>query len=267
MTKKSNTILLFTDQREAINYLPNEQAGLLLKAIYAYADDGTIPKFDGAIMSVFTMIRTQIDRSQDAYAKKCERNRANARKRYVQMSAIASDRMPSDTNASESLPSEANASLPNPNQNPNPEPNPNPSIEEGVVSPSINVTEVSVEEYYSFDRIWELYDKPVGDVPLLQQKWDALSLDEKKKIFEYVPKYVQVRERRYRKDFINFLNCRTWETEPINTETNGNRINHSNYTSNGGKRDAAYKEASELVLQCIAECEGTPATSSEETEG
>lgn len=41
MDKGSNTILLFTEQRAAFDYLSDEDAGKLIKAIYAYADEGT----------------------------------------------------------------------------------------------------------------------------------------------------------------------------------------------------------------------------------
>ena len=43
MQKDANTILLFTDQRAAIDYLSDDDAGQLFKAIYAYADEGDLP--------------------------------------------------------------------------------------------------------------------------------------------------------------------------------------------------------------------------------
>ena len=38
MAKDSKTILLFTEQRDAIGYLTDEEAGQMFKAIYDYAD-------------------------------------------------------------------------------------------------------------------------------------------------------------------------------------------------------------------------------------
>ena len=81
MQKDANTILLFTDQRAAINYLSDDDAGQLFKAIYAYADEGDMPDFNGPMMSLFMVIRTQIDRSREAYKAKCEKNRTNSMKR------------------------------------------------------------------------------------------------------------------------------------------------------------------------------------------
>ena len=76
MAKDSKTILLFTEQRDAIAYLTDEEAGQMFKAIYDYAEDGVVPKFAGPMMSVFAMIRSQIDRSRDAYKEKCLKNSA-----------------------------------------------------------------------------------------------------------------------------------------------------------------------------------------------
>ena len=73
MQKDANTILLFTDHREAIDYLSDEDAGKLIKALFAYVDEGKLPDFNGQMMSLFTVIRTQIDRSHEAY-------KVNARK-------------------------------------------------------------------------------------------------------------------------------------------------------------------------------------------
>ena len=83
MQKDANTILLFTDQRAAIDYLSDEDAGQLFKAILAYANEGSLPDFNGPMMSLFTVIRTQIERSREAYKTKCEKNRSNSMKRKI----------------------------------------------------------------------------------------------------------------------------------------------------------------------------------------
>lgn len=268
MTKKANTILLFTEHHEAISFLTDEQAGQLFKAIYAYADDGSIPKFEGAIMSVFAMIRTQIDRSQEAYDRKCEKNRANSMKRKIMreknvIQPEGNNPQPSITTDNDRCPSTTNVIFPNPNSSPRH--NPNPSIDEGVLSPSINVVQECENDELSFEKVWALYDKPVGDVSALRQKWKELSADEKRKIIEYVPKYVQMRERRYRKDFINFLNCRTWETEPITNKIQNYGVHQYSNQTNEGKQLATFREANELVSRYIAECEADTATRSNET--
>ena len=253
MLKDANNIFLFTDQRAAIDYLSDDDAGRLFKAIYAYADQDIMPDFNGPMMSLFTVIRSQIDRSRKVYKEKCEKNRANAKKRYATQTTptIASAGKPLQANACERMPSHTDATLPNPN--PIPSPIPSPNIDDGTFVHIINEKGREVKEEYPFDEIWEIYGKSVGDIEQLRERWQELSLDEKKKIFEYVPQYVQARpEKKYRKDFANFLTCRTWETEAINQ----NQVNYgSNYRNcsqpNESRRELAYKNAAQLVSKLI----------------
>jgi hypothetical protein len=150
------------------------------------------------------------------------------------------------------MPSHTEASLPNPTPNPNPIPNPD--IDDGADTLIINDAEMVANEEYPFDIIWEMYGKPIGDMEQLRQRWQQLSFDEKKKIFEYVPKYVMARpDSKYRKDFANFLTCRTWETEPLTSNIlhNGSYNQHST-SSNGTRRAVALQNTEQLVSQLLA---------------
>ena len=169
MKKDANTILLFTEHRAAIDYLSDEDAGKLIKALFAYVDEGQLPDFNGPMMSLFMVIRTQIDRSHEAYKAKCERNSANAKKRFAihPMSAIASPGNPSQANVSERMLPHTDASLPNPTPNPIP----NPGIDDGADTHIINDAEVAENEEDSFNKIWDLYDKHVGNVESLRNTW------------------------------------------------------------------------------------------------
>ena len=252
MAKDSKTILLFTEQRDAIGYLTDEEAGQMFKAIYDYADEGIVPKFSGPMMSVFAMIRSQIDRSRDAYKEKCLKNSANARKRYASKKQETSERMPSHANANDGLPPHPVACIPNPTPNPNLSPNSNPNIDDGTNASIINEAEMIGGDDYPFDEIWEMYDKQIGVQEQLRQRWNALSNDDKKAIFAYVPLYVQARpDRKYRKDFANFLTCRTWETEPINFTEQQNENNQRCNQSIEARRDAAQRTTLQLANKLI----------------
>lgn len=109
MKKDANTILFFTEHRAAIDYLSDEDAGKLIKALFEYVDEGKLPDFNGPMMSLFTVIRTQIDRSHEAYKAKCEKNRSNSMKRknmQVNSKGVSMDneRNPSQANVSERMP-------------------------------------------------------------------------------------------------------------------------------------------------------------------
>ena len=210
-------------------------------------------------MAVFSILRSQVDRSQDAYRKKCEKNQANAQKRYVKKP------QQEDSNAAmacDGMRLHANACLPNPNPNPSP----NPDIDGVVNTPSIyssaQAQESESDMDKQFDLVWRLYGKPTGNIHRLRQRWRELPPDDRRRIREYVPLYVRARpDRRFRKDFDNFLSNRTWETEPITSEDIENRDNTENMAygnkyqfsnqRNEGRRDAAYRQAGELVSRLI----------------
>lgn len=249
--EKENTFLLFTEQRTAISYLTDEEAGKMFKAIYAYADEGITPEFTGSMMSVFSMYRSQIDRCKEAYRKKCEKNRENSNKRKAIQDKMAKQSKGGLQKASLSTdndrcPLTSTDILPNPDSNP--KPNPVPDIDDGVNTSIINEGEVIVEEEYPFEKIWEMYDKKVGNVAALRETWKTLSVDEKRDIFEYVPIYVRVRpDRKYRKNFENFLACRTWETEPITLNELNNGSNYRNSPQTNETRRAIAEQNTMLL--------------------
>ena len=104
--KEIKSIILYLDSAAAIDYLTDEQAGILFKAVLRYGRDGQmLESSDTALTALFTMLCTQIDRDHKKYEERCERNVTNAKKRYEkqhqdeQPPAIACDRMPPHPNA------------------------------------------------------------------------------------------------------------------------------------------------------------------------
>jgi len=263
--KYSNGFMLFGELEYAFTSVSREEAGELIVAVFKYVNKGETPNFSGALMGLFSLIACQIDRSKDAYEQKCANNRKNANKRYKKVTdgedaAVACGGMPSHPTASDRMPPHPTACHPNPN--PNPKRNPNPHIDDVTNVSIINRGEsdagMEVEMDLSFDRIWELYGKPVGDTATLRKLWDDLPVDDRRRIVDYVPRYVRRRpDPKYRKDFINFLSCRTWEQEPIVEEKTATYYanNRTNYQPNEGRRETACREAAELIARNIAECE------------
>ena len=71
-------------------------------------------------------------------------------------------------------------------------------------------------EDLSFQWVYNLYDKPAGDAFYAQSIWNTLKDDERRAAIEYIKSYVKMRpNRQFRKNFSNFLQQRTWETEPL----------------------------------------------------
>lgn len=91
----------------------------------------------------------------------------------------------------------------------------------------------------AFDAVWRLYAKDVGDMTYLRSRWASIGMDVRRDIVRYVRRYVQVRpDPRYRRNFRNFLEMRTWETEPLEQVAAATR--HA--TDSGGYHTHYYAE-------------------------
>ena len=75
-----NSFILYTDQKAVIDKLTDEQAGKLIKAIYEYADTGTMPLLDTTLDLVMTPFKIALDKNQKQYEEKCERRSAAGKK-------------------------------------------------------------------------------------------------------------------------------------------------------------------------------------------
>ena len=76
--------------------------------------------------------------------------------------------------------------------------------------------EIVLEDPYTFEVAWNLYQKKVGPKDKLKAKWNKLSLRDRKSAIEYIPLYIQSQpDKQFRKNFQTFLNQRGWEDELI----------------------------------------------------
>ncbi len=76
--------------------------------------------------------------------------------------------------------------------------------------------DVQVDDEFCFEKVWNLYDKKVGDKDKLRKKFEKLPRAERAKIFEYVPAYkISQPDKKYRKNFETFLNNKSWNDELI----------------------------------------------------
>ena len=252
--KEIKSIILYLDSAAAIDYLTDEQAGILFKAVLRYGRDGQmLESSDTALTALFTMLCTQIDRDHKKYEERCERNVTNAKKRYEkqhqeeQPPAIACDRMPPHPNAC---------------HNDNNSDNDNKTDNDDDNADALIISDASVSDY-SFETVWEMYGKPVGNVEVLKAKWNSLSAKKNDNIRAYIPLYVaSTPEVRYRKNFENFLSERYWETHPLNTiqnETTSNTYPTLNGTERR-KRDVCQNAVKAIAnINFIAETAAIPA--------
>lgn len=69
--RDKKTLVLFIENREYIDQLSDDQAGRLMKAVFAYEEDGTVPDFsdDITLSILFGVMRKQLDYMDEQYAK------------------------------------------------------------------------------------------------------------------------------------------------------------------------------------------------------
>lgn len=83
MNTKKDNFLLKKKRRSIIESLSNEDAGILIKTIYKYADTGE-SDLTGLLNSIFIIIKEDIDENEHNYALKCLKNKENIEKRWSQ---------------------------------------------------------------------------------------------------------------------------------------------------------------------------------------
>ena len=77
----NDSFILYTSYYALIEGLTDEQLGQLTRAIFLYARDGKIIKLDPVVRMAFVFIKDNIERNQDKYQAKCEKNRQMALER------------------------------------------------------------------------------------------------------------------------------------------------------------------------------------------
>lgn len=94
MSKDQKGFIVYGDIKAVIDELADDQVAQLFRGMVDYFTEGTDPKFTGVLKFVWITVRQQMDRDMEKYVEKCERNRANARKRWsTEDDANAYDRM------------------------------------------------------------------------------------------------------------------------------------------------------------------------------
>lgn len=77
----NDSFILYTSYYALIEGLTDEQLGQLTRAIFLYARDGEIVSLEPVVRMAFAFIKDNIERNQDKYQAKCEKNRQIALER------------------------------------------------------------------------------------------------------------------------------------------------------------------------------------------
>jgi len=97
MAENKTSFVLYSDSKSIIDLLTNEQAGLLLKTLFAYVNDEN-PKIDTSIALVFEMIKLQLKRDLKKWEQTKE-GRSIAGKASAEARRLAKEKEQNSTNS------------------------------------------------------------------------------------------------------------------------------------------------------------------------
>ena len=196
MAENKTSFVLYSDQRTLIDLLSNEQAGKLLKHIYAYVNDENPICEDVLINVAFEPIKQQFKRD----LKKWERTKESRSKAGL-ASAEARKNKQNSTNSTNVKCVQQSSTNPTVNVNDN-------------VNVNVNVNDIK-DNSFSFDSFWNIYDKKI-DKTKCEVKFNKLSYEEKEKIKVVLPKYINsTPEVKFRKNPLTWLNGKCWNDEVV----------------------------------------------------
>ena len=142
----SDSFIIYTSYLKIFEQLTDEQLGQLTRHMLSFAKTGEEPNIEDPIVKLsFAFIKDDMERNKRKYEEKCERLRANARKRWdkKQLDTEASEDMQKHTNVCKSMQLHANAQIAMHNDNDNEYDNDN--VDDNDVSKETDILEPSKE--------------------------------------------------------------------------------------------------------------------------
>lgn len=150
----SDSFIIYTSYLKIFEQLTDAQLGQLTRHMLSFAKTGEEPAIEDPLVKLsFAFIKDDMERNQHKYEEKCERLRANARKRWdkKQLDSEASEDIQKHINVCKSMQMHANAQIAMHNDNDNEYVNDN--VDDNDVSKETNILEPSKEaSMQSFSR-------------------------------------------------------------------------------------------------------------------
>lgn len=118
----SDSFIIYTSYLKIFEQLTDAQLGQLTRHMLSFAKTGKEPSIEDPLVKLsFAFIKDDMERNQRKYEEKCERLRANARKRWdkKQLDSEASEDMQKHTNVCKSMQMHTNAQIAMHNDNDN----------------------------------------------------------------------------------------------------------------------------------------------------
>lgn len=200
--KKKNSLKLYTNELNAIEFLSDSMAGKVIKSVAKYIRTGASPRTSNeAIQSLFEMIKNHIDEDRDAYNLLCKKYSENAKKRYAKADVLHNN--PTAENTCNGMPSQSveNVSVEISKETKVP-------ITETIQKPE------EPQDDTSFEHLWQVYNHPKSDRERAELAWSIFSKDEKRAAIAYIPKYrIECAKERYFPYLAKYLRQKPWQCD------------------------------------------------------
>lgn len=144
----NDSFIIYTSYLKIFEQLTDAQLGQLTRHMLSFAKTGKEPSIEDPLVKLsFAFIKDDMERNQRKYEEKCERLRANARKRWdkKQLDSEASEDMQKHTNVCKSMQMHANAQIAMHNDNVYVNDNVYDNVDVNDVSKETNILEPSKE--------------------------------------------------------------------------------------------------------------------------
>lgn len=102
-----DSFLMYTEWSHQVKRLSDDQAGILLKAIFAYNNGEQLPPMDDKTDMCFSFIQGQLDRDSKKYDDVCEKRRASGKKGGVANATKRKQMLPNATFGKQSVANQA----------------------------------------------------------------------------------------------------------------------------------------------------------------
>lgn len=103
--QEKNSFILYTDQKEVVDKLTDEQAGKLMKALYQYSENGTMPELDTLLEIAIIPIKQSIDKNNEKWEE--ERQKRSEAGRLGGLKKAKNQQASSDAKQSQAMLSNA----------------------------------------------------------------------------------------------------------------------------------------------------------------
>lgn len=200
MAENKKTFVFYSDWRNMINEMPNNDAGELLKHILSYVNDESPTTENILVKMAFghmkPLLKADLVKWEELRKKRSEYGKKGGQAKAKQK--LSKPEQPEAVNGNVN----DNATV-------------NVSDTDNVIQGEDDVLEVEILDSFPFDQFWNVYNKK-NDKKYCAEKWEKLTEKDREAIMRVVYDYVEATpDAQFRKNPKTFLNQRSWEDEGL----------------------------------------------------